>query len=761
MHNYILCNTAPAGRWLDSYPVGNGSLGCTVMGGVAQEVLYLNEETIFSSRKNTEHSPEIYEKLRHLKQLLLEGRTVEADRYATNEMGSEYRRINAYGMAGILKITLHNTDACENYRRALDMRKGTVSVSYDLDGAHYTREYFASYPDQILAVRISCDQPRLSARVNYEYEKCLSRKGSGNSFLAVSETLFGGYRFAVGLRMETDGVSNWENGRFTVSGAKELVIYCDIKTAFRCGERFEQAIAFSTASYEALLARHVADFSGLMNRADIALPKIEEIENTSMGTRLTAFVTNALPDGGLIAMHWQYGRYLLASSSRPGSLPANLQGLWVNDMAAPWNADYHFNVNLQMNYWASEAVNLSECHMPLLHYLRDYLLEAGKRAAAEMYHSRGCVAHHLSNIYGFAGFADGVWGIWPMGAAWLAHHMWEHYLYTKDETFLRDTAYEYIRQCALFFMDNAVKTKDGFYATVPSTVPEHQYITRDEYGEPYKGWVALNTTMDIETITMLMTVYEEASRILGIEDEDVHFAPVLRQGLPPLQVGKFGQLREWHEDYEESDVGHNHIAHAYALYPFGMITRDQKELWDAVSVSIDRRLKRPSFTMGWNMMAPALMYARLGRGNASYGLLKRMITFCSSISLLDTFRLNGYPEGFQMDGNLGFTAAVTEMLMQSHEGCISLLPALPELWDHGSFRGFRARGGYTVDAAWSGWEVTDVTVTASFAGQCTISLPGTQKHLTFRDSRGNRYTAEDGRFAVPLKEGETVQLMAV
>ena len=758
MHHYLLQNNAPAGRWLDSYPIGNGSLGCTILGGVAQEVLYLNEETIFSSRKNTAPSPDIYEKIRHLKNLLLDGKTVEADRYAQREMSSEYKRINAYGMAGLLKLTLHGTDACENYRRSLDMIRGTVSVSYDLDGAHYTREYFASYPDQILALRLTCDQPRLQASVHYEYEKCLSREGSQNRLLATSETLFGGFRFAVGVQVETDGVSAFEKGRLVVNGAKELVILVSIKTAYRWGDGFAQAISFPTDSYDQLLARHVADFSGLMNRAQLELPKIEEVENVSMSTRLTAFVTNALPDGGLYAMHWQYGRYLLASSSRPGSLPANLQGLWVNDLASPWNADYHFNVNLQMNYWAAETTNLSECHLPLLDYLGGYLLEAGKNAAAQMYHSRGCVAHHLSDIYGFAGFADGVWGIWPMGAAWLAHHMWEHYLFTKDEAFLRDTAYEYIRQCALFFLDNATKTKEGYYATVPSTVPEHPYITRDENGNPYTGYVSLNTTMDVETITMLMTVYEKASAILGIHDEDVGFASVLRKGLPPLQVGKFGQLREWAEDFEESDVGHNHIAHGYALFPFGMITPDQTELWDAVKVSIDRRTKRPSFTMGWNMMVPALMYARLGLGNAAFPFLKKMIVFCSSRSLLDTFALKGYPEGFQLDGNLGFTAAITEMLLQSHSDSISLLPALPDPWDHGSFRGFRARGGYAVDMTWQDWSVTQVTVTADFAGPCTLQLPKTQKCLTFRDTQGNTYTAEDGTLPLRMAQGESITL---
>lgn len=760
MHNYIIRNTKPASEWLESYPVGNGRLGCTVMGGVSQEILYLNEETIFSSRKNMEHSAEMYEKIQKLRSLLLDEKDIEADKFAKTVMKNEYKRINSYGLAGLLKIYLHSTDACENYSRNLDMINGIVTTEYDLNGAHYKRECFSSYPDDVVAFRITCDKAKFDASINYEYEKCLSRSGTSNEFCAISETLFGEHKFAIAFRVETDGKFVYENGRISVSGADTLTIYCDIKTEFKNGGDFENKIKFPSDSYEDLLSRHTEDFSSLMKRADIELPIIEEVENISMSSRMLAFVTNSLQDNGLFAMHWQYGRYLLVSSSRPGSLPANLQGLWVNDMAAPWNCDYHTNVNLQMNYWASEAVNLSECHTPLFDYMNNYLLEAGKTCADYVYHSRGCVIHHLSNIYGFSSMADGVWGIWPMGAAWLAHHMWEHYLYTKDKEFLRNTAYEYIRQCALFFIDNVVKTKDGYYATVPSTVPEHQYITKDENGNDYKGWVSINTTMDIETISMLMTVYEEASKILGIDDEDVRFAPKLRDGLPPLKIGKYGQLREWAWDYEESDVGHNHIAHGYALFPFGTITRDMKELRDAVKVSIDRRTKNPTFGMGWNTVLPAIMYARLGFGNNSLSFLRRLITTCSSLSLLDTFVIKNYPKGFQIDGNFGFTSAVTEMLMQSHEGMISLIPAIPDVWDNGSFRGFCARGGYTVDAKWKGYEIKEFTIESKFDGDCIIELPKTQKAFVFCDDKGNIYTAKENKITILVKKDEKINLIA-
>lgn len=752
MHNYSIYNSSPANDWLESYVIGNGRMGASLMCGVSQEVIYLNEESIVSSRNNTDHSPEIYDKIQHIKVLLIEGKNVEADKYAKTELSGEYKRIVSYGTAGMIKVSLHGTDSCENYRRDLDLINGMASVCYNMGKKRFVREYFASNPDDIMVYRISCEGGKFDVNVNYEYEKCNSRENCGNEFYATCETLFGNHGFAVGFRIESDGEVLFENGEAFVRGASFVTIFCNIKTEFHEGKSFKDTVVFPETSYVEILARHTQDFSSLMKRANITLPKLEEVETIPMKTRLLPFLRGLLPDGGIIALQWQFGRYLLVSSSRRGCLPANLQGLWVNDLAAPWNADYHTNVNLQMNYWAAETVNLSECHIPLFDYMNNILLPSAKESAKFIYHSRGAVIHHLSNIYGFTGIADGVWGIWPMGAAWLAHHMWEHYLFTKDKNFLREEAYEFIRQTAIFFIDNAVKGKDGYFVTVPSSVPEHEYITKDENGNPYRGWVALNTTMDIETINMLMTVYEDASKILGVDDEDVRAASVLKKGLPPLKIGRFGQLREWAEDYDESDIGHNHIAHGYALFPFGTITRDMQQLRNAIEVSVERRTKNPSYAMGWCIIFPALMYARLNRGNDAFVFLNKLIATCSSSSLLATFVNPGLPKGFQIDANFGFTAAVSEMLLQSYEGVISILPALPAKWDHGSFSGFCARGGYVVDAVWEGYSVKEILISAKFSGEVKVELPESQKESVFIGNDGKTYTAEGRILTVCVNE---------
>ena len=758
MHNYNILNITPAAEWREAYPVGNGRMGALVMGGVAQEILYLNEETVVSSRENTtDHTPAIYDKIQHIRNLLLEGRDVEADTYAKTEVSSEYKRVSSYGTAGMLKIALHGSDAYENYRRELDVMNGKAVTTYDIGDAHFKRECFASYPDDIVVYRITCEGGKFDARVNYEYAKCLSKEMTKDGCRAVSETLFGHHKFAVGFRVESDGEISVSNDMVHISGASNLLVLCDIKTEFRHGDEFEGKLSFPSLSFDELKTHHTEDFSSLMTRADIELPALPDSETLPMSTRLHPTHRALVPDGGLLALQWQFGRYLLVSSSRPGTFPANLQGIWAHDLICPWNGDFHLNVNIQMNYWAAETVNLSECHTPLFDFMNKILLPSGKETAKFIYHSRGSVVHHLSTIYGFTGIADGVWGIWPMGAAWLVHHMWEHYLYTRDESFLRES-YEFIRETAIFFIDNATKDKNGYYATVPSTVPEHEYITKDENGEDRRVWITMNCSMDIETISMLMTVYEKASEILGIDDEDVRFAPVLKAGLPPLKIGRFGQLQEWQEDHIESDIGHNHIAHGYALFPFNTITRDMKELRDALIVSVERRTKNPSYTMGWCIIFPAIMYARLGRGDDAFPFLHRLIGVCSSNSLLTTFANPGLPDGFQIDANFGFVAAIAEMLLQSHEGMISLVPALPKKWDHGSFRGFRARGGFEVSAKWEDFSVTEFTIKADNPDTVTIELPKTQKEMSFRDEEGNTYTAADNKLTLKLKTSITLKV---
>lgn len=335
-------------------------------------------------------------------------------------------------------------------------------------------------------------------------------------------------------------------------------------------------------------------------------------------------------------LQWQYGRYLLVSSSRPGTLPANLQGLWTNALASGWSADYHTNINVQMNYWAAETVNLSDCHMPLFDYMNDYLLGSGKKTARDYYNARGCVVHHLSDIYGFTAPADGPWGLWPHGASWLALHMWEHYLFTKDAAFLKDTAFEFIKEAAIFFLDTLAYDTKGRLVYAPSTSPENSYYVEED-GNRVSCRLASSATMDVQIISALFQMYLESARILNIkDDENIDAVCKALDSMPKMQIGKHGQLMEWIEDYEECNVGHRHISHAFGFHPAALITRKDKELYHALEITLQRRLSDVDSTfktdIGWTLNWIATLFARLRNPSRAIGMLDRLLQNPCTIS---------------------------------------------------------------------------------------------------------------------------------
>ena len=752
MHEYILRSKLPAAKWEDCTPVGNGRMGISALCGVAQEQLYLNEETVWSTQGEARANPAMKEKLALIRQMFLDRKEAQADRLAKTYLADCFTRIRSYESAGILKLDLHESNNCKNYMRKLDLMRGVASTEYDKGGSHYVREFFASAPDDVMVYRVTSSNAPLNTRIGYEREKCLSVTTEGNTLTAVCTTVFGNYHFCVKAKVLTDGKVLCENGDLVVTDTREFTLLIFLATQFRHGDAFEAAITFPEADYETLKSRHTEDFLSFMARADIELPQVPEVEDLSMQERRVIYAHNKPNDNGLIMQQWQFGRYLLVSSSRPGCLPANLQGLWNHNLGPAWSCDYHTNINLQCNYWAAETVGLSDCHTALLDYMNKYLLESGKRTAAEGYGTRGCVVHHLSDIYGFTTPADGLWGIWPHGASWLSYHMWEHYLFTQDKEFLKKEGYEFLRQAAIFFLENLVEDDQGYLVYGPSTSPENRYFINDENGNPYACYLTLSSTMDVGIIGGLFRNFLDASRVLGIEDADVAAIRAAKAKMPPFKISSRGHIQEWIEDYEETEKGHFHLSPCFAMYPDSAINRSTPELLQAMERTIDGRLYGGlnangygAITVGWSMGWLMGLLSRLRRGNDSFDIAKSYVMNIANInSLLDI-----HAKCFQIDGNMAFVSGICEMLIQSHEGVIALIPALPTVWDKGSFRGLRARGGFTLDIRWEDFEVRELTVSSDAGLPARIELPASQKALSFRDDAGNTYTATNKLLELP------------
>ncbi len=751
-NRYIISDNVPPASWVESLPIGCGRMGATVMCGVGTEILNLNEEGIWS--ENTDHTtdPDIAEKLAAVRTLLLNGKPAEADILAKATLGKCFSRIRSFEGAGKLLISLHENDHCKHYRHSLDLLQGIAMLEYDKDGSHYIREYFASYPDNVIACRLTSSHKQINARIGYDRERILSEKCEDGEICAVARTAFGDHRFCIKIRVTTDGKLDCDGGDLVVSGAFGVCIYVSIRSEALAGNGYVEKTVFpAELDFETLKARHIADFSALMNRAAIELPTDPEVSSLHMHEKFAVRAIDKPNDYSLFSLQWQFGRYLLVSSGRPGTLPANLQGIWTDGDVSKWNSDYHTNINLQMNYWPAEVTNLSECHLSLFDYMNHYLLPAGKKTAHKVYHAKGCVVHHLSDIYGYTDPADGFWGLWPHGASWLALHMWEHYLFTLDKDFLRDTAYTFIHEAALFFIETLVPDENGHLIYAPSTSPENRYLAKDANGNPRECFLAASSTMDIEIIYTLFDLYVKSSEILGVMNETVNAARKALAKLPPLRVGSDGRLLEWLEEYPESEPGHRHISHSFGLYPGSMINRSTKSFYQAIEKTIARRLSAPqggasgsANNVGWSLVWLAASYARLRKGVNAFAMLQSFSNQCISCHLWDLYPLAGGPV-FQIDANLGYTAALSEMLIQSHEDTIALLPALPPHWSaYGSFRGLCARGGYEVSAAWKNGEVCEFSISAKADGICRIELPAVQRTAIFCDSLGNRYTAENG-----------------
>jgi len=718
---------AGSNDWENAIPVGNGRLGAMLFGYVKQEKIQLNEDGIWSGSpaEPESYADGYYEKMMAVRAQLAQGKS--ADAFAEEILGPYFRRIKAYETAGdLLLCTDLSDDGVTNYSRTLDMTNGLATVRFTQNGVTYVRTLFASYPRGVIVMHLTADVPgALTLTAKYDRPNLTRVTAKDGEMVVQGKTAFGNHKFVVRLRFLHEGgamVPN-DDGTMHVRGADALTIIIAAESDFTA-HGTPHAKFPRLAGYERLLKEHKADFSRIMNRAQIKFAGKKALEELPVAQRL-ALVKAGNEDAGLCNLYFTFGRYLLLSSSRGNSLPANLQGVWNGSLKPAWNADYHTNINLQMNYWPLENCNLDECAEPLFNYINEILLPGGERVAKSFYHCRGAVLHHVSDIYGFAAPADGLWGLWPMGGAWLCYSLWEHYLFKPDTAYLKDVAYPYIAACTRFFLDYTFTGEDGKLQTGPSMSPENKYLVT-ENGEKKVCYLCLAPTMDVEILHGLFEAYIECEKILGINPAQAKEAQGAYDALPPLRVGSRGQLLEWQEEYEEPEPGHRHISHAFGLHPGHCITRQTPELMAAMKKTLELRLKNGGGHTGWSCAWLINLFARLYDGKGTRDMIHKLLANSTKDNLLDS-----HPP-FQIDGNFGATAAMAEMLLQSHAGSIDLLPALPTgpAYKNGSFCGLRARGDVTVDATWKAGRVTKVTLLSGRDQTVTLRVNDTTQTVT-------------------------------
>ena len=744
----------PANEWTSALPLGNGRIGAMVFGQPAEETIQLNEESLWAGCKEDGNADSAADMPR-LQKLLLEGKTAEAIALSEEMLAGPYMRIRSYQTFGDLKLNFGAIGKVEEYRRELDLTTGLVKISYTAKGVKYTREVFTSAPDDLLVIKLTADKPgALTFKAGYIREENASATPLDSTTLKIEGQIIdlpdqfacpeGAHmKFAGAVKCLAKGGSTMTSSNsIYVKNADEAVILVAMNTDYNFDKSdFDRSInpledskkqlaAVAGVAYETLRDRSVEEHSAMFNRVSLTLgdpsrcliPTDKRIQD----------VRNGISDPALSALHFQYGRYLLmCSSRRPGRLPANLQGIWCNDLNAAWNSDFHTNINIQMNYWPADVTNLSETADLYSNWINT-LHEPGSVTAKKTYGAEGWTVNHLSNPFGHTSISDGVgWGTLPIAGPWLALDQWSHYSFTCDKEYLKNEAYPSMKGAVKFLLSFMVEDKNGHLVTAPSNSPENSY--RHPNGHAYV--LTYGSTIDNEIATEVFNATIKAARILNVDADFVKEIETALTKLPPIKIGqRYNTIQEWIEDYEETEPGHRHMSHLFGLYPGTILNENNPELFSAAKRTIERRRKynedpvtrKGSYT-GWSRAWMVSFYARLKDGN---GALESVECLDGELTLPNLF--NTHPP-FQIDGNFGECAGIAEMLIQSHAGIIDILPALPDKWANGEYCGLRARGGLTVDVKWEAGKVVSATIKSDSATRTLVRINGKDIKAKFKD----------------------------
>jgi alpha-L-fucosidase 2 len=720
---FALTYDKPAGRWTEALPVGNGRIGAMVFGGTEDERLQINEATLWGGTPHNYTDPGAYARLEEIRQLIFAGKVAEAEKLADGVMGRP-KLLMPYQPFCDLRLRLPGHAQATGYSRRLRLDDAIVETSYTVGPTTFRREVFVSYPDQVLVVRLTAsrpgqitfgvalDSPQPGTRAESAGRDGLLLTGQIQPRQNPARSWTGswdqpGLRFAAVLKVLAEGGSiRSAEGRLEVLAANSATLVFSNATSFRNfrdigGDALGSAQGFlagaSKRPYQQLRRRHVDEFRGLFSRVQLRLG--DDGTATTTDRRIKSFAQDEDPD--LLALYFAFGRYLLISSSRPGGQPANLQGIWNEELLPAWSSKWTTNINLEMNYWQADAGDLWETQRPLWNLIRD-LRASGAETARAHYQAKGWVLHHNTDLWRATTPVDGAWGLWPMGQAWLANQMWNHYEFSGDREFLRQDAYPAMKDAARFVLDTLVPAPAGSpfagrLVTNPSTSPENRYVLD---GRPHQ--LTYGATMDLQ---LARELFENCGRAAGVLETDADFRTELEragQRLPPLQVGKRGQLQEWIEDYPEAEPAHRHVSHLYSLYPGNAISLERTpELAAAARRSLELRGDGGT---GWSSVWRVALWARLRDAEHAYANLKFLITTSTLPNMFDLC------PPFQIDGNLGGPAVIAEMLVQSTPDQIRLLPALPRQWPSGRLAGVRVRGGDSVDITWKDGRLTECTL---------------------------------------------------